>query len=280
MEREYHPLKLIAGNSHPTLANLISDHLGAPLTPCDVSHFSNGETSVTIKESIRDCDIFIIQSLHGTNLNDYLMELLVLADAVRRASAYRIHAVVPYFAYARQNSKEKSRIPIACKLIANLMVTSGIDQIITMDLSASQIQGFFDVPVDNMYAESLFVKYIGRQLADGEKVVVSPSVDGVKRAKIIADKIDCNLAILNKSKNAEGDTMVLVGDVKGKIALVIGDIVDTFITLELASEVLVQSGAVKVYALVSHAVLSQGSIPRVNTSKLTELIVTNSIPLR
>eukprot|EP01113_Clastostelium_recurvatum_P038917 TRINITY_DN5882_c0_g1_i4.p1 TRINITY_DN5882_c0_g1~~TRINITY_DN5882_c0_g1_i4.p1 ORF type:complete len:327 (+),score=43.21 TRINITY_DN5882_c0_g1_i4:100-1080(+) len=281
-------VKLICGSSHPAFAQIIADHLCMPLGRAEVGKFSNGETSVTITESIRGTDLYIIQSVCGPALNDALMELLIMIDAARRASPTRIAAVIPYFGYARQNSKERSRSPIACKLVANLLMRAGVDRIITMDLAASQVQGFFDIPVDNLYAETQIVKYIERKI-DGMSgagarvngVVVSPSVEGVKRAKIIADKLECDLAILHEGVQAskEGPSMVLVGEVKDKIALVIGDIADTCHTLELAAETLMARGASKVYGLVSHAVLSANAVERVKNSQLTELVVTNSIPL-
>jgi ribose-phosphate pyrophosphokinase len=233
---------------------------------------------VEIEESTRDCDVFLIQPTCNPNPNDNLMELLIMADACRRASAKRITAVIPCFGYARQDKKDKSRAPISGKLVANLIEVSGIDRVITMDLHASQIQGFFDIPVDNLFAEPLLVKYI-KQIP-GEKIIVSPDAGGVKRAKAISDKLDCDLAIMHKERKKANEVagMTLVGDVANKVCVLVDDMADTCGTIQLAAETLIAKGAQSVYACVSHGVLSGPALSRIEKSPLTELTVTNSIP--
>jgi len=252
--------------------------LGLQLGGADVGKFSNGETSVGLRESCRDCDTFIIQPTCNPNVNDNLMELLVMADAMRRASAARITAVIPVFGYARQDKKDKSRAPITGKLVANLIQTAGIDRVITLDLHASQIQGFFDIPVDNLFAETLIAKYIKR--IPGEKVIVSPDAGGVKRAKAISDHLDVPLVIIHKERKKanEVEAMTLVGEVKGMVCVIVDDMADTCGTLQLAAKTLKEQGAQEVYACVSHGVLSGPALKRLTESELTELVVTNSIP--
>lgn len=272
-------IKVLAGNAHPDLANEICKCLGLSLGKADVGKFSNGETSVMISESIRDMDVFIIQPTCNPNPNDNLMELLVMADAIKRASAKRITAVIPCFGYARQDKKDKSRAPITGKLVANLIEVSGIDRVITIDLHASQIQGFFNIPVDNLYAEPLIVKYIRKNIP-GDKVIVSPDAGGVKRAKLISDKLDAELAIIHKERKKANEVagMILVGDVKDKIALIVDDMADTCGTLQTAASLLVTKGASAVYALVTHGVLSGNAMERIENSAIKELVITNSIP--
>jgi len=272
-------IKVLAGNAHRELAHEICKYLGLTLGKADVGKFSNGETSVMISESIRDMDVFIIQPTCNPNPNDNLMELLVMADAIKRASAKRITAVIPCFGYARQDKKDKSRAPITGKLVANLIEVSGIDRVITIDLHASQIQGFFNIPVDNLYAEPLIIKYIRKNIS-GEKVIVSPDAGGVKRAKLISDKLDAELAIIHKERKKANEVagMILVGDVKDKIALIVDDMADTCGTLQTASSLLISKGAKAVYALVTHGVLSGNAIERIENSDLKELVITNSIP--
>jgi len=265
------------------LPKKIATNLGTPLGACEVGKFSNGETSVTIGESARDHDVFIIQTTANPNPNDNLMELLIMIDAIKRASARRITAVIPCFGYARQDKKDKSRAPISSKLIANLIETAGADRVITLDLHASQIQGFFDIPVDNLYAEKLFLKYVVENIkgTPEQKVVVSPDAGGVKRAKSVADELGADLAIIHKERKKanEVDNMTLVGDVEGKIAILIDDMADTCGTLQLAAETLMKKGAKAVYALCSHGILSGKAVERIIDSPITELVVTNSIAL-
>lgn len=233
---------------------------------------------VEIEESARDCDVFIIQPTCNPNVNDNLMELLIMVDAMKRASAKRITAVVPCFAYARQDKKDKSRAPITGKLVANLIEVSGLDRLITLDLHASQIQGFFDIPVDNLFAEPLIVKYIKK--IPGEKVIVSPDAGGVKRAKAVSDKLDLDLAIIHKERKKANEVagMTLVGDVTGKVCILVDDMADTCGTLKLAAQTLIDNGATEVYATVSHGVLSGKAVEIIESSHLKEVVVTNSIP--
>jgi len=276
-------IKIFSGNSNPELAAKIAHQAGCPLAKCAVGNFSNGETSVTIAESSRDYDVFIIQSTAGPNPNDNLMELLIMIDAVTRASARRITAVIPCFGYARQDKKDKSRAPITGKLVANLIETAGADRIITIDLHASQIQGFFDIPVDNLYAEGLLVKYIRENIRGepSDMVVVSPDAGGVKRAKAVADRLHAELAIIHKERKRanEVDNMTLVGDVNGKIALLVDDMADTCGTMKLAAETLVKNGSKEIYALCTHGILSGSAVEKIESSPLKQLIVTNSLQL-
>eukprot|EP01132_Coremiostelium_polycephalum_P009988 gene9988-12242_t len=271
-------IRILSGTAHPGFAELIAKYLNTEIGKCDCGKFSNGETSVVIGESIRSKDVYIVQPTCTPNVNDNIMELLVLVDAVRRASSKHITAVIPYFGYGKQNKKEKSREPITGKLIANMIEKSGVNRVISMDLEASQIQGFFNIPVDNLYAEPLIVKYIEKNIK-GERVVVSPAVDGVKRAKLVSDKLNCDLAILDRQTKEDVDDMILVGDVSGKVAVIIGSIADTCETLALSAKVLKRRGAVSVYALVSHGELSGNAIETLNNSDLEELVITNSIPV-
>ncbi|KYQ90882.1 phosphoribosyl pyrophosphate synthetase [Tieghemostelium lacteum] len=270
---------VLSGSAHPEFAQLIARYLNTELGDCSCGKFSNSETSVIINESIRSKDVYIVQPTCYP-ANDNIMELLVLVDAVRRASSLHITVVIPFFGYSRRNKKEKSREPITAKLIANMIETSGVNRVISMDLEASQIQGFFNIPVDNLYAEPLIVKYIEKNIPATEKrVIVSPAVDGVKRAKLVSDKLNCDLAILDRqTKDDETDDMILVGDVKGCVAIIIGSIADTCLTLKIATQILKANGATKVYALCSHGELSGNAIETINSSDLEELVITNSIP--
>eukprot|EP01133_Synstelium_polycarpum_P009133 gene9133-10712_t len=270
-------IKLLSGTAHRDFAAQIAKHLNVELGKCDCGKFSNGETSVIIHESIRAKDVYIVQPMCSPNLNDNIMELLVLVDAVKRSSARHVTAVIPYYGYGKQNKKERSREPITGKLIANMLEVAGINRVISMDLEASQIQGFFNIPVDNLYAEPLIVKYIEKHIK-GERVVVSPAVDGVKRAKLVADKLNCDLAILDRQTKESADDMLLVGDVEGKVAVIIGSVADTCETLALSAKVLKKRGATQVYALVSHGELSGTAIDTLNASELEMLVITNSIP--
>jgi len=273
-------LKLFTGNANPELAQHIADYLNLPVSKAQISKFSNGECSVLIDDSVRNCDVFVVQPTCSPNMNDNLMELLIMVDAFKRASASSINAVIPYFGYARQNSKERSRVPITCKLVANMLEAAGVNRIITMDLNASQISGFFDVPVDNLYCSSLMVKYINKRIQT-PKVVVSPGPEGVKRAVVIADLLDCPLAFLHRQTNHESGKveMVMVGEVQDHVAIIIGDIADTCSTLELASRTLLNKGATEVFACLSHGIFSGEAVKKINSCGLTELLVTNSIPM-
>ncbi|KAM9971623.1 hypothetical protein ACTFIW_011605 [Dictyostelium discoideum] len=286
-------LVILHGNAHPILSKEIASCLNTEVGNALVSKFANSETQVIINESVRDVDLYIVQPTCNPSVNDYLMELLVMVDGAKRASAHRITAVVPFFGYARQSKKDKSRAPITCKLVANMMEAAGIDRVITMDLHSSQIQGFFNIPVENVYTEPLFVKYIKKkkktEFLNQEFVIVSPGVGGVKRAKAISDKLESELAIIHRANKEMSlslsssfsfdiEETVLVGDVTGKIAIIIDDIADTCKTLKLASKALIKKGAIKVYALVTHGVFSNNAIDIINDSSITELVITDSIP--
>jgi len=272
-------LKLFTGNANPELAESIAAVLGIQVGKAAVGKFSNGETSVWIEESVRDCDAFILQPTCNPNVNDNLMELLIMVDAMKRASARRITAVIPCFGYARQDKKDKSRAPITGKLIANLIETAGVDRVITLDLHASQIQGFFDIPVDNLFAEPLIVRYIKRQIS-GDIVIVSPDAGGVKRAKGIADLLGLDLAIIHKERKKvnEVEGMILVGNVQDKVCVLVDDMADTCGTMALAAITLMENGAKEIYAAVTHGVLSGKALERIINSPIKTLVVTNSIP--
>jgi len=253
--------------------------LGINLGRASVGKFSNGETSVQLLESVRDCDAFVVQPTCNPNVNDNLMELLVMVDAMKRASCSRITAVIPCFGYARQDKKDQSRAPITGKLVANILEISGVDRVITVDLHASQIQGFFDIPVDNLSAEPLINDYIMRRIS-GDRVIVSPDAGGVKRAKSIADHTSSELAIIHKERKKanEVEGMILVGDVTGKVCVLVDDMADTCGTLALAAQTLSENGASEIYACVTHGVLSGPALDRINNSPISQLIVTNTIP--
>ncbi|KAJ8100907.1 phosphoribosyltransferase-like protein [Lipomyces tetrasporus] len=272
-------IKLLAGNSHPELARLVSMRLGIELAKIAVFQYSNQETSVTIGESVRDEDVFIIQTGCG-EINDNLMELLIMINACKTASARRITAVIPNFPYARQDKKDKSRAPITAKLMANMLQTAGCNHVITMDLHASQIQGFFNVPVDNLYGEPSVLKYIRENVDYGNAVIVSPDAGGAKRAAALADRLDLNFALIHKERQRANEVsrMVLVGDVAGKVAILVDDMADTCGTLVKAAETLTTHGAVSVIAIVTHGILSGKAVERIMDSKLTKVICTNTVP--
>ncbi|KAJ3390142.1 hypothetical protein HDU92_000638 [Lobulomyces angularis] len=273
-------IKIFAGNSHPHLAQLIVKRLGLELSKCAVLKYSNQETSVTIGESVRDEDVFIIQSGCG-EINDNLMELLIIINACKTASARRITAVMPCFPYARQDKKDKSRAPITAKLVANMLTVAGANHVITMDLHASQIQGFFNIPVDNLYAEPSMLKYIQEKVENPKNVViVSPDAGGAKRATAIADKLDVEFALIHKERKKANEVsrMVLVGDVKGRICILVDDMADTCGTLGKAADILLDNGAECVYAIVTHGVLSGKAMEVIKNSGLKKVAVTNTIP--
>jgi len=271
-------LKLVAGNSNPALAKEISAYLKTPLTQAAVRRFADMEIFVEIQENVRGADVFVIQST-SFPANDHLMELLIIIDALRRASARRITAVVPYFGYARQDRKPGARTPISAKLVANLITHAGADRVMTLDLHAGQIQGFFDIPTDNLYASPVMVRDI-RERFDLEKImVVSPDVGGVVRARGLAKRINAPLAIIDKRREQAGDSEVMnvIGEVKGYTCVLVDDIVDSGGTLVNAADALLEQGATEVYAYISHGVLSGGAVARVNASRLKELVITDSI---
>ncbi|GAM24134.1 hypothetical protein SAMD00019534_073090 [Acytostelium subglobosum LB1] len=273
-------LVILAGNAHPILAEEIASHLDQNVGKALVAKFANSETQVIINESVRDVDLYIIQPTCNPCVNDYLMELLVLVDGAKRASAHRVTAVVPFFGYSRQSKKDKSRAPITCKLVANMMEMSGIDRVITIDLHSSQIQGFFNIPVENVYTEHLFTKYIKNHIEHlGPFVIVAPGVGGVKRAKTISDRLEADIAIIHKANiNSSDSETVLVGEVQDKVAIIIDDIADTCTTLNSAAVTLIRRGATKVFALVTHGVFSNNAIDIINECPISELVITDSIP--
>eukprot|EP01136_Pigoraptor_vietnamica_P005534 Opistho-1_new@37326 len=273
-------IKIFAGNSHRELAERIVARLGLQLGQARVSKFANGETCVEINESVRDEDVYIIQSGSG-DVNDHLMELLIMINACKIASAKRVTAVIPCFPYARQDKKDKSRAPISAKLVANMLTVAGADHIATMDLHASQIQGFFDVPVDNLYAEPAVIKYITENIPNWkESVIVSPDAGGAKRVTSIADRLNLDFALIHKERKKANAvaSMVLVGDVKDKNAILVDDMADTCGTLALAASKLIDAGAVGVYAIVTHGIFSGKAVEVINNSKLDAVVVTNTIP--
>ncbi|KAH3902599.1 Ribose-phosphate pyrophosphokinase 2 [Saccharomycodes ludwigii] len=275
-------IKLLAGNSHPDLAEKIANRLGLNLAKIGVYQYSNRETSVTIGESIRDEDVYIIQTGTGQDeINDFLMELLIMIHACKTASARRITAVIPNFPYARQDKKDKSRAPITAKLIANLLQTAGCDHVITMDLHASQIQGFFHIPVDNLYAEPCVLNYIQNHTDFQNVLLVSPDAGGAKRVASLADKLDLNFALIHKERQRANEIsrMVLVGDVAGKSCLLIDDMADTCGTLCKAAEVLLDKGAKEVIAIVTHGIFSGNAFERLQNSRLSKIVCTNTVPV-
>ncbi|MBL4647133.1 MAG: phosphoribosylpyrophosphate synthetase [Hyphomicrobiales bacterium] len=271
-------MKLIAGNSNPTLAKEISEYLDIPLAKCTVRRFADQEIFVEIQENIRGEDVFVLQST-SYPANDHLMELLIIMDAARRASARRITAVVPYFGYARQDRKPSARTPISAKLVANLITEAGADRVLTLDLHAGQIQGFFDIPTDNLFSAPIFARDIRARLPDGKIMVVSPDVGGVVRARAVAKRVDAQLAIVDKRRDRPGESEVMniIGDVEGYDCFLVDDIVDSGGTLCNAAEALLQEGANSVTAYITHGVLSGGAVARVTASKLKELVITDSI---
>ncbi|KAL9578453.1 MAG: hypothetical protein Q9212_005706 [Teloschistes hypoglaucus] len=273
-------IKLLTGNSHPELAKLVADRLGIELTKIMVLQYSNQETSVTIGESVRDEDVFVLQSTAPGDINDGLMELLIIINACKTASARRITAVIPNFPYARQDKKDRSRAPITAKLMANMLQTAGCNHVITMDLHASQIQGFFNVPVDNLYAEPSTLRWIRNNLDVSKAVIVSPDAGGAKRATSIADRLDLNFALIHKERARPNEVskMTLVGDVRGKIAILVDDMADTCGTLVKAADTVMAHGAEEVVAIVTHGILSGNAIETLNGSKLARVVVTNTVP--
>ena len=272
-------LKIFTGNANPELEKEICDYLGLPLGEAFVGRFNNGEVQIMIDESVRGKDVFIIQPT-SYPVNDNLMELMVMADALKRASARHITAVVPYYGYARQDRKTRGREPITAKLVANLMQTSGITRLVTIDLHAGQIQGFFDVPVDHLYGASILAKYINEKNLE-DVIVVSPDLGGVTRARDLADRIGAPIAIIEKKRPEPGvaKVMNLIGDVKGKNCIIVDDIVDTAGSLVEGAKALEEFGAKSVMAAVTHAVLTDPASERIANSNIKELIVTNTMPL-
>ena len=271
-------MKILTGNSNKPLAEAISAKLALPLVKANIRRFSDNEIFVEILENVRGEDVFVIQST-SFPANDHLMELLITIDALRRSSARRITAVIPYYGYARQDRRVGSRTPISAKLVANLITHAGANRVLTLDLHAGQIQGFFDIPLDNLYAGPVFSKDIKETLSNRNLTVVSPDTGGVARARAIAKRIDADLAIIDKRREAAGvsEVMNVIGDVKGRDCILIDDIVDSGGTLCNAAQALMEAGALSVTAYISHGVLSGGAVARVNASALKELVITDSI---
>jgi ribose-phosphate pyrophosphokinase len=271
-------MKVFAGNSNRQLAETICSYLNLPLGKAVVRRFADQEIFVEIQENVRGEDIFVVQSTSFPT-NDHLMELLIMIDAFRRSSARRITAVVPYFGYARQDRKSASRTPISAKLVANLITEAGADRVMTLDLHAGQIQGFFDIPTDNLLAIPILARDVKAHYALENVMVVSPDVGGVVRARALAKRLDCLLAIVDKRRDRPGESEVMniIGDVTGKDCLLIDDIVDSGGTLCNAAEALLKNGASSVTAYITHGVLSGGAVARVTSSSLKELVITDSI---
>ncbi|XP_052281381.1 ribose-phosphate pyrophosphokinase 1 isoform X2 [Dreissena polymorpha] len=279
-EKKMPNIKVFSGSSHPDLTQKICDRLGIEPGKVSLKKFSNGECSVEIGESVRGEDVYIVQT-GCSEVNDMLMELLIMINACKIASAIRVTAVIPCFPYARQDKKDKSRAPISAKLVANMLTTAGANHIITMDLHASQIQGFFDIPVDNLYAEPAVLKWIKDNIPEWRNCCfVSPDAGGAKRVTSIADRLNADFALIHKERKKanEVSSMVLVGDVKDKIAILVDDMADTCGTVCHAAEKLLEAGAVKVYSICTHGILSGPAISRINNSMFEAVVVTNTIP--
>jgi len=272
-------IKVFSGVSHQDLTRKLCDRLGIEPGKVVTKKFQNLETCVEIGESVRGEDVYIVQT-GGGEVNDNLMELLIMINACKIASAERVTAVIPCYPYARQDKKDKSRAPISAKLVANMLSVAGADHIITMDLHASQIQGFFDIPVDNLYAEPAVLKWIKENIEDWKNaIIVSPDAGGAKRVTAIADRLNVEFAIIHKERKRanEVDRMVLVGDSKGKIAILVDDMADTCGTICLAADKLLESGATKIYAILTHGIFSGPALNRINNSCFEAVVVTNTM---
>ncbi len=271
-------MKILAGNANRPLTEAIASYIGLPLCRCQVRRFADMEVFVEIQENVRGADAFVLQST-SYPANDHLMELLIMIDALRRASARRITAVLPYFGYARQDRKPGPRTPISAKLVANLITRAGADRVLTVDLHAGQIQGFFDIPTDNLFAAPVMVRDIKERMDRSNVTVVSPDVGGVVRARALAKRIDAPLAIVDKRRERAGESEVMniIGDVDGRACILIDDIVDSGGTLCNAAEALLKQGAREVSAYITHGVLSGGAVARVASSKMKELVLTDTI---
>jgi ribose-phosphate pyrophosphokinase len=272
-------LKIFSGNAHRKLAKEIADHLDLPLSVADVRKFSDGELFVELKENVRGRDVFVVQPT-CTPVNDHLMELVIMVDALRRASARRITAVVPYYGYARQDRKNAPRVPISAKVVAEMLMVVGVRRVLCMDLHAGQIQGFFNIPVDHLYAAPVILNYISSAF-DNDVIMVSPDAGGVERTRAFAKRLNSGLAIIDKRRDKpnECEAMHVIGDVRGKTAILMDDMVDTAGTLCAGAETLMANGAREVHACCSHPVLSGPAIERLEASPIKSLVVTNSIPL-
>lgn len=277
-------VRLFSLNSNPKLAEQIAQRVGIPLSKASISHFADGEIKITIDESIRGCEVYVIQSVSDP-VNTNLMELLIMVDALRRASAAKINVVMPYYGYARQDRKARSREPITAKLIANLLEVDQISRLVTIDLHAPQVQGFFDIPVDHLQATSLFTKYIEEQNLGDDIVVVAPDHAGVNLARKYAERIKASIAIIDnrndevRERTEQEVPEYVIGDVKGKTAIIVDDIVDTGVRMNLSAQALKNFGAAKVYGIATHAVLSADAVNTLQNSPLEKMIVTDTIQL-
>ncbi len=273
-------MKIFSGSANRELAQRICDRIGIPLGQATISSFPDGETYVRIEENIRGRDVFIIQPTSPPT-NQHLMELLIMVDAARRASADRITAVIPFFGYARQDRKDQPRVPITAKLVANLLNAAGVSRVLTMDLHAQQVQGFFDIPVDHLYSLPVLIKYLRKRLTR-KTVVVSPDVGGLKMASAYAEALSANLAIVAKQRKSatETEALYVIGEVEGCDVLLVDDLTETAGTLTSAASILKKQGVLDIYAGVSHAVLVDLAIPRLQNSQIEELVTTNSTPVR
>ncbi|NMD72191.1 ribose-phosphate diphosphokinase [Bacillus sp. DNRA2] len=273
-------LKVFSLNSNKELAEEIAKVIGVELGKCSVKRFSDGEIQINIEESIRGCDVFIIQST-SSPVNEHLMELLILIDALKRASAKTINLVMPYYGYARQDRKARAREPITAKLVANLLETAGATRVITLDLHAPQIQGFFDIPIDHLMGVPILAEYFKNKHYDKDIVIVSPDHGGVTRARKMAERLKAPIAIIDKRrpKPNVAEVMNIVGNIEGKVAILIDDIIDTAGTITLAANALAENGAAEVYACCTHPVLSGPAMSRIENSNIKELVITNSIAI-
>lgn len=273
-------IKFFTGNAHKALAQEIAGYLGIPVGDATVTEFSDGEIMVQINENVRGTDVFVLQPT-SSPVNRNIMELLLMVDALKRASARRITAVVPYYGYARQDRKVQPRVPISAKLVADLFTAAGINRILTIDLHAAQIQGFFNIPVDNLYASPVLLDYVRKKFSLENLVIVSPDAGGVERARSFAKKLGCSIAIIDKRREAANvsEIMNVIGGVEDKDTIILDDMIDTGGTTIQAATALKDKGANRVLAACTHAVLSDSAVDKVNNSVLEELIVTNTIPL-
>ncbi len=273
-------LKIFTGNSNPALAGAMADYLDSEVGKADVSTFSDGEVQVEIRENVRGMDCFVVQSTSAP-ANTHLMELLIMVDALKRSSARRITAVIPYYGYGRQDRKVAPRVPITAKLVADLISVAGTDRVLCIDLHAGQIQGFFNIPVDNLFATPVLLAAINQRWSDS-LTIVSPDAGGVERARAYAKRLDARLAIVDKRRESANvsEVMNVVGDVEGRTCIVVDDIVDTAGTLTEAAKALMREGAAEVSAVITHGVLSGPAVKRIEESPLTEVVVADTIPLR
>lgn len=273
-------IRVFTGNSNPVLAQKICDFLHVPIGAARVRTFSDGEIMIEITENVRGRDVYIVQSTCAPT-NNNLMELLIMTDALKRASAATITAVIPYYGYARQDRKAAPRTPITAKLVADLITTAGVNRVVTIDLHAGQIQGFFNIPVDNLYAAPVILEYLKTRFNGEDVVMVSPDAGGTERARAFAKRLGCTLAVIDKRRTGPNvaEVMHLIGDVRGKIAVILDDMIDTAGTLTQAAKALKENGASAIYACATHGVLSGPAIERINNSDIVEIVLTDTIPL-